>query len=203
MGGGVPEPEPGVGEVSSNDFVPPISLEGIDWMALMPLVDWVELEAQTSGDPGEFAQTVYARCYQDGSEPHALLRDVFLNHSPQAVISTFADLGQTLQKPWVISMARFAGKTSDIEAAQRIIARLTDTPEGHHWVAEAVVAMGIIEERLLEIEEGAGSDSSTVAGVPDEPEPEPEAGISLVHPGLHDVLSDADDDDDDDDEKMW
>jgi hypothetical protein len=106
-------------------------------------------------------------------------------------------------------MATFAGKMADIEAAQRIIARVTGTQEGHHWVAEAVVAMRIIEDRLLDAE-GAeeevtdsgsfnGTAGTPVPAVPAVPavsgEPDDGTGISVVHPGLHGVLGDVDDDD--------
>jgi hypothetical protein len=184
--------------VSDDSYGAPIAIEGIDWTSLLPLVDWVELEGQTSGPPGEFAQAVYTRCYQDGSEPHSLLRDIFLTHSPQTIIATFSNLGETLQKPWVLAMAQFAGKMGDIEAAQRIIARLAGTPEGHHWVAEAVVAMQIIEERLLTSEAASGQFGD--ADIPGESgESGDVAGINMVHPGLNGVLGGGDDYDDEND----
>jgi hypothetical protein len=199
-----PEPEPR-GEDGEKGAAMPINLEGIDWMSLMPLVDWVELEAQTGAPPGEFAQTVYTRCYEDDSKPHALLRDIFLGHSPQAIVEAFTDLGRTIQKPWVVSMAAFAGKTGDIEAAQRIIERMTLTSAGHQWVAEAVAAMRIIEERLLvaeaeaEGEAEAEAEAEAVNAVPVSALSEPYManGLSTVHPGLHGVLGGDGDDDDD------
>jgi hypothetical protein len=202
MAAETPQSEPGVNGVS-NDYSAPLDIGGIDWMELLPLVDWSELESMTSGPPGEFAQAVYTRCYQDGSQPHSFLRDIFLNHSPQAIIATFTDLGDKLEKPWVLAMATFAGKMADIEAAQRIIARLAGTSDGHHWVAEAVVAMRIIEDRLLDAEgaeeEVTDSGSFNGAGVPGVPgvldEPDDGTGISVVHPGLHGVLGDVDEDD--------
>ena len=204
IGAEIPEPpEMGVNGVST-DYSAPLDIEGIDWMELLPLVDWSELESQTSGDPGDFASVVYTRCYQDESRPYALLRDIFLSHSPQAIIATFTDLADTLQKPWVLAMAQFAGKMSDIEAAQRIVARLAGTSEGHHWVAEAVAAMRIIEGRLLEAEGGedgladSGSFNGSLNGSGDVDDAGYGEGISVVHPGLHGVLGGGDDDDDND-----
>jgi hypothetical protein len=200
LGAEMPEPEPGVNGVA-NDYNPSVNIEGIDWMELLPLVDWPELEREISGAPGEFAQAVYTRCYQDGSQPHSVLRDIFLNHSPQAIIATFTDLGDKLEKPWVLAMATFAGKMADIEAAQRIIARLVGTSDGHHWVAEAVAAMRIIEDRLLEAEgteEVLATDSGSFNAADVPGESDYGTGISVVHPGLHGVLGNVNDDDDND-----
>ena len=202
MGAETPEP-PGLGVNGvSNDYSAPLDIEGIDWMELLPLVDWSELESMTSGPSGEFAQAVYTRCYQDGSQPHSVLRDIFLNHTPQAIIATFTDLGDKLQKPWVLAMATFAGKMADIEAAQRIIARLAGTSDGHHWVAEAVAAMRIIEDRLVEAEgaeEVLATDSGSFNAADVTDASDYGTGISVVHPGLHGVLGDVDDNDDEND----
>ena len=180
--------------------LPAVDLAEIDWMALLPQVDWGELEAQANGDPGDFMQTVYTKYYENDSEPHGILRDLFLNNTPQAIIGAFVDAGQMLSKPWVMGMARMVGKTADIECAGRIIDRLTGTPECQHWIAEAAAAARIIEQRLLEVESGGEVPQ------PESEDPEYETVDSgqfddennqmLMHPGLHNVLEGGDDDSD-------
>ena len=99
-----------------------------------------------------------------------------------------------------MGMARMVGKTADIECAGRIIDRLTGTPEGQHWIAEAAAAARIIEQRLLEVESGGEVPQ------PESEDPEYETVDSgqfddennqmLMHPGLHNVLEGGDDDSD-------
>jgi hypothetical protein len=173
--------------------LPAVDLANIDWMALLPQVDWSELEAQVNGDPGDFMQSVYTHYYEHDSEPHGILRDLFLNNTPQAIVGAFVDAGQMLSKPWVMGMARMVGKTADIECAGRIVERLTATAEGQHWIAEAAAAARIIEQRLVEVEAGAEalqpvSEVLESANFSEEDESdEPESQI-LMHPGLHGVL---------------
>ena len=195
--------------------LPAVDLADIDWMALLPQVDWSELEAQVNGDPGDFMQAVYTNYYERDSEPHGILRDLFLNNTPQAIIGAFVDAGAMLSKPWVMGMARMVGKTADVETAGRIIEHLTATSEGQHWISEAAAAARIIEQRLIEVEAGEevpesvgfageseepGSQMSMHPGLHDvaeAPESEEPDSQMLMHPGLHNVLEGGDEDEDD------
>ncbi len=189
--------------------LPAVDLADIDWMALLPQVDWPELEAQANGDPGDFMQAVYTQYYEHDSEPHGILRDLFLNNTPQAIVGAFVDAGQMLSKPWVMGMARMVGKTADVECAGRIIEHLTTTAEGQHWIAEAAAAARIIEQRLVEVESGGEVPQPILEDpylVSEAPQPVPEVSEEedesdesgsqmLMHPGLHNVLESDDDDD--------
>ena len=196
-----------VGMPNESEAQPPMGLASIDWMALLPQVNWAELETQASGDPGDFMQITYTRFYENDSEPHGILRDLFLNNTPQAIVAAFVDAGEMLNKPWVVGMARFAGKVDDIECAGRIIQRLTETPEGHHWVAEAAAAARIIEQRLVEAEANVGNapimnefDEEVIEAQEVEANEEAVMDSRLTHPAQSDVLEQSDDDDDDDDD---
>ena len=171
---------------------PAVDLADIDWMALLPQVDWSELEAQANGDPGDFMQAVYSRYYEHDSEPHGILRDLFLNNSPNAIVGAFVDAGQMLSKPWVMGMARMIGKGDDVECAGRIIQRLTKTAEGQQWIAEASAAARIIEQRLLEVEAAGEVPSPLLEAV----ESEESDSQMLMHSALHGVLEGGDEDED-------
>jgi hypothetical protein len=181
--------------------LPAVDLADIDWMALLPQVDWSELEGQVNGDPGDFMQSVYTHYYEHDSEPHGILRDLFLHNTPQAIVGAFVDAGQMLSKPWVMGLARAVGKTADIKCAGRIVERLTATAEGQHWIAEAAAAARIIEQRLIEVEAGSEvpqplPEESGEGTFPEADESEESDANMLMHPGLHSVLEGGEEDED-------